>query len=449
MKTYLFREILGACNGEYHGDPSLLNQAATDVVIDSRKAKQGALYVPIIGETHDGHTFIDAARQNGAALVLSSHPLSKEPYILVNDTRAALQAVAAGYRDKFSIPFVGLTGSAGKTSTKEMIASVLSTRFSVCKTPVNLNNETGVPLTLFLLEEHHEVAVIEMGTNHFGEIDRISAMVKPDICLLINIGLAHIENFGSREGIFRGKTEMLAHMRAGGRVVVNGDDDLLRTIEGALKYGLGEQNDVRAIHIDPHGLSGTSFMIRYDGKDVPADVPTPGIHSVSNALAAVSVGLLLGMDLEELAASVSGVSTLAGRMHRINAANYPIIDDAYNANPTSMQASIDVLSGLSGRRVCILGDMRELGAASARLHEEVGQYAAESGVDLILCVGKESELMFHAAHEILPGQTRYYHSQEDLITALPDLLQKGDTILVKASRGMHLEHTVSFLVNFE
>lgn len=447
MKTYLFREILAACQGEYHGDPSLLEQAAADVVIDSRKARPGVLYVPIIGETHDGHAFIDAARQNGASLVLSDRPLDCGPYILVDDTRRALQAVAGGYRDKFTIPFVGLTGSAGKTSTKEMIASVLSERYSVCKTPVNLNNETGVPLTLFLLEEHHEVAVIEMGTNHFGEIERISAMVKPDICLFINIGLAHVENFGSREGIFRGKTEMLAHMRPGGRVVVNGDDDLLKTIGGALRYGFDEGDDVRAIDVDPRGLSGTSFTIRYGGMQFPAHVPTPGKHSVSNALAAVSIGLLLGMDLEELAESVGGISTLAGRMHQIQTPDYTVLDDAYNANPTSMRAAIDVISGLPGRRVCILGDMRELGSASARLHEEVGRYAAESGVDLILCVGAESESMFRAAHEIAPGTTRYYCSQESLMAALPELLQKGDMILVKASHGIHLEETVKFLAD--
>lgn len=448
MKTYLFREILEACHGEYHGDPAILDLPAADIVIDSRNATPGSLYVPIIGENHDGHAFLDAARQNGAVLVLSDRPLASGPYILVSDTRNALQAIASCYRDKFTIPFIGLTGSAGKTSTKEMIASVLSSRYSVCKTPVNWNNETGVPLTLFLLEEHHEVAVIEMGTNHFGEIDRLSAMVKPDICLLINIGLAHIESFGSREGILRGKTEMLSHMQPNGHVVVNGDDDLLRTIPGALRYGLDEQNDVRATEIDPHGLLGTSFCVSYQGNSCKTNVPTPGIHSVSNALAAVSVGLLLGMELSELAASVSEVSTLAGRMHQVSTPNYTIIDDSYNANPTSMQAAIDVIAALPGRRVCILGDMRELGPASPRLHEEVGRYAAQSGVEQILCVGADSESMFRAAQEVAPDIARFFSSQESLLAVLPSFLHKGDTILVKASRGMHLEKTVQFLTEY-
>ena len=448
MKTYLFREILEACHGEYHGDPAILDLPAANIVIDSRKATPGSLYVPIVGENHDGHAFLEAARQNGATLVLSARPLAFEPYILVGDTRNALQAIASRYRDKFTIPFIGLTGSAGKTSTKEMIASVLSSRYSVCKTPVNLNNETGVPLTLFLLEECHEVAVIEMGTNHFGEIDRLSAMVKPDICLLINIGLAHIESFGSREGIFRGKTEMLSHMQPNGRVVVNGDDDLLCAIPGALRYGFGEQNDVRATKIEPHGLLGTSFCVSYHGENYETEVPTPGVHSVSNALAAVSVGLLLGMELSELAASVSSVSTLAGRMHQIRTQNYTIIDDSYNANPTSMQAAVDVIAALPGRRVCILGDMRELGPASPRMHEEVGRYAAQSGVEQILCVGADSESMFRAAQEIVPGRAQFFPSQEDLLAALPALLQPGDTILIKASRGMHLEKTVQFLVEY-
>ena len=446
MKTYLFRDILAACEGQYFGDAAVLNEAAANIVIDSRNVTPGALYVPIIGDNHDGHVFINTARANGAALVLSDRPLDAEPYILVDDTRRALQQIASRYRDMFSIPFIGLTGSAGKTSTKEMIAAALAPRFNVLKTPANLNNETGVPLTLFLLEEQHEVAVIEMGTNHFGEIDLLSAIVKPDICLLINIGLAHIENFGSREGIFEGKTEMLRHRKTNGRIIVNGDDDLLVTLDGTFRYGFGEHCNVRAINIKDNGLDGMAFTICYAGNCIDAYVPSPGIHSVSNALAAVSVGLVLGMELAELAEGISGYASIKGRMDRHVTARYTLIDDSYNANPTSMKVAIDVLKKLPGRRVCILGDMREMGEASAALHEEIGRYAAKSGVDLILCVGTESEQMFFGAHALMPERARYFGSQESLLEILPSLLQAGDTILVKASRGMKLEKTVEFIL---
>lgn len=449
MKTYRFRDILAACGGEYIGDPSLLDAAAMDIVIDSRKAISGALYVPILGEKHDGHAFIPAARENGAALVLSDRPLDTPPYILVKDTLAALQAIAARYREMFEIPVVGLTGSAGKTSTKDIVAASLGARFRVLKTQGNLNNETGAPLTLFSLEPEHEVAVIEMGTNHFGEIDRIAAMVQPDLCLFTNIGYAHIENFGTREGIFRGKTEMLRHMRPNGRIVANGDDDYLSTLPNAVLYGLGEHCAVRGTDIADRILDGMSFTAHAGEQTFRMHVPALGLHSVYNALAAVSVGLLLGMRLDEIAAGMETYEPLTGRMNVKKTARFTVIDDSYNANPTSTQASVDVLEKCPGRRVCILGDMRELGAESGRLHEQVGAYAAEKGFELLLCVGAESQAMFRRAASIAPEQTRYFETQEALLDSLPNLVRNGDTILVKASRGMHLEQTVQFLLELD
>jgi UDP-N-acetylmuramoyl-tripeptide--D-alanyl-D-alanine ligase len=446
MKTFLFRDILAASGGEYVGDDALLDAAVSDVVIDSRKATPGSLYVPIIGENHDGHAFIPAARENGAALVLSEHALDIPPYIRVNNTLAALQAVAARYRELFSIPVIGLTGSAGKTSTKDIVAAALGAHYLVLKTQGNLNNETGAPLTLFSLQPEHEVAVVEMGTNHFGEIDRISAMVQPDICLFTNIGYAHIENFGTREGIFRGKTEMLKYMRPFGRIVANGDDDFLCKLPGALLYGLGEHCAVRATEIEDLILDGMSFTANYAGQTQRVHVPALGVHSVYNALAAVSVGLLLDMPINEIAAGIKTYKPLPGRMNVQHTPLFTLVDDTYNANPTSVQASLDVLSKCPGRRVCILGDMRELGAESQRLHEQVGAYAAELGLDLLLCVGSDSRYLFERAASISPERTRYFATQEDLLATLPGLVQSGDTILVKASRGMHLEQTVQYLL---
>ncbi len=446
MKPVQFREILSACEGTYYGDAALLETCPVEIVIDSRVATPGSLYIPVVGERFDGHAFIDDARNKGCTLVLSAKPLENEPYILVDDTLRALHRIASWYRDLFPIPVVGLTGSVGKTSTKEMIASVLSARYNVMKTIGNKNNETGVPQTLFTLDESHEVAVVEMGTNHFGEIDRLSAMAKPQICVFTNIGVAHIENFNSREGILKGKTEMLAHMQPSGTVIVNGDDDMLATVPGAMRFGLSEGCDLRAIEIDDQGLDGVSFTACYKGSQARAHVPSPGLHSVSNALAAIAVGLTLHMGLEELAAGVGAFAAPPGRMNIKQTPRFRILDDTYNANTVSMMAAIDVLEKVQGRRVCILGDMLELGRESSEHHEVLGMYAAMHGIDLIICVGPESESMFLGAIDIAPRRARYFETQKNLLSILPGLVRDGDTILVKASRGMHLEQTVQFLM---
>ncbi len=446
MKQYLISEIVAASGGTYYGDPSLLNQAVTDVVINSELAKPGSLFIAIIGEKHDGHKFIPTAREKGTALVVTDRALDSEPYLLVPDTLRAMHAIAASYRNKFTIPVIGLTGSAGKTSTKDIVAAALSAKFNVMKTQGNLNNETGAALTIFSLEEAHEVAVVEMGTNHFGEIGRIAAFVQPDYCLFTNIGLAHIENFGTREGIFQGKTEMLPYMRAGGRVIANGDDDLLNTISNALRYGLGENCEVRGTEIEDLVLRGMNFTVNYQSKSCRMHVPALGVHSVYNALAAVSAGVLLGMSLPEIASGIETYKPLRGRMNVHELESFTLIDDTYNANPTSMKASLDVLKACSGRRVAILGDMRELGEAAPQMHEDVGRYAASLGIERIICVGTESKRMYAGAESVSPGCAVYYATQEELLSALPQLVQQGDVILVKASRGMKLEQTVELLL---
>jgi len=445
MKQYLFSEILSACGGQYFGDTDLLTNPVTDIVIDSRAATPGSLFVAIIGERNDAHVFIPEARRNGAALVLSNRRLEREPYILVPDTLRALHDVARRYRQKFDIPVIGLTGSAGKTSTKDMVSAALGERYHVMKTRGNLNNETGAALTILSLNERHQAAVVELGTNHFGEIDRIASFVQPNISLFTNIGLAHVENFGSREGVFAGKAEMLRHMRPGGSVIANGDDEYLRTIPGALLYGLGDNCAVRAEQIEDLVLDGMLFTAVFNGKRCRMRVPALGLHSVYNALAAVAAGLLLGMTLEETAAGIASYQPLPGRMNIHKLPRCTVIDDTYNSNPTSAKASLDVLKKCSGRRVAILGDMLELGAASSRLHEETGRYAASLGIEVILCVGPESERMFFGTLTSSGGESCFFPTQEKLIDSLPEYLQEGDIILIKASRGMKLEQTVRYL----
>ncbi len=442
-------EIAAACGGSFRGQDALLSAEAVDVCIDSRAVVPGALYVPIIGERFDGHSFIEVARANGAVCVLTDRPLEEQPFILVKDTLVALQHIARHYREKFSIPVIGITGSVGKTSTKEMIAAVLSKRFQVLKTHGSQNNQTGVPLTLFRLSETDEVAIVEMGTNHFGEIETLSRIVQPTVCLFTNIGVAHIEFFGSREGILRGKTEMLIGMRPGGTIIANGDDDMLVRVPGALRYGLGEQCSVRAIDVVDEGLDGMAFTAVYHGEEARMRVPAPGLHSVSNALAAVAVGLMLGMSLSELREGVASYEAPEGRMCIRHSDSFTILDDCYNANPTSVMAAIDVLQKVDGRRICILGDMLELGEQSAEYHEVVGGYAARHGVDMILCVGQDSENTFFGAHDVAPHRVRYFETQESLLDILPLLVRRGDTILIKASHGMHLEKTVNMLLHFD
>ncbi len=446
MIPMTLREITDAVGGSFHGDAALFEATVADIVIDSRLATAGALYIPIKGERFDGHDFIDAAIDNGALCVLSARALDNRPYILVSDTLLALQQVAGHYRDKFDIPVVGITGSVGKTSTKEMIASVLSSKFSVLKNVGSFNNQTGVPLTLLRLDEAHEVAVVEMGTNHFGEIAALTKIVKPLLCVFTNIGVAHIEFFGSREGILQGKCEMLAGMQSGGSVIVNGDDDMLVRIPDAMRFGFGEGCELRATNVIDRGLDGMTFDAIWHDESVHVNVPSPGRHSVSNALAAMAVGLKLGMHLKELAEGVEAFAAPAGRMNIRRTDTLTVLDDSYNANPNSVMAAIDVLEKVQGRRVCVLGDMLELGAQSDEFHEVAGMYAAIHGIDLIVCVGPNSEQTFMGAHALAPSRARYFETQETLLDILPLLVRDHDTILVKASRGMHLEKTVEMLV---
>lgn len=446
MEPMTLREIVDASKGRFFGEEALLDTLIPDVVIDSRAAKGGALYVPIQGERFDGHDFIGAARETGAACVLTERPLAEPPYVLVNSTLDALQNIAAHYRNQFSIPIIAITGSVGKTSTKEMVAAVLSSRFSVLKTQGTMNNQTGVPLTLFRLNRQHDVAVIEMGTNHFGEIAALAKMTSPTICLLINIGVAHIEFFESRPGILKAKTEMLPYLREGGRTIVNNDDDMLATLTNVMRYGTGEECELRAVDIEERGLDGMSFTAVYGDESVPVRVPAPGQHAVSNALAAMAVGLTLGLSLSALAEGVAAYVPPAGRMNITHTKRFTVLDDSYNANPISVMAAIDVLEKAEGRRVCILGDMFELGDQADDYHEVAGMYAAMHGLDLIICVGPLSEQLFLGAHALAPRRVRYFETQESLLSMLPGLLEDGDTILVKASRGMRLEETVKTLL---
>lgn len=452
MVELTLQQIVSACGGTFQGETSLLSQKISHITIDSRQVEPGCLFVPIRGERFDGHQFIPSAYESGVACALSERPLDTErPYILVPSTLQAFQDIAAYYKSLFSIPTIGITGSVGKTTTKEMISSVLSQNFDVLKSQGNLNNQTGVPLNIFRLEEHHQVAVIEMGTNHFGEIRSLAKMVRPNYCFLTNIGEAHIEHLGSKDGILQAKSEMLEYMPAGGTVFINGDDPYLqklqRTRQDVVAFGLTPSCQIYGTDLVSHGLAGTDFTLHWEGEQFAFHIPAPGKHMVYNALAAIGAGLALHMDMPTIQQGVAQYTPLSGRMDIQKTEQITVLNDCYNANPGSMRASLDVLSYTAGRKVCILGDMLELGEKAQMYHQQIGTYAAKLGIDLILCVGRLAKEIAKGAKQGGSQQVEYFATQQQLIGALPSLIQQGDTILVKASHGMALDQTVSYLLH--
>lgn len=449
MKEFLLSQAVEAVHGTYCGDADALSKSVRGVVIDNRRVEAGFLFVPIKGERFDGHSFIPAAYEAGALACITERKLeTKRPYILVEDSLLAFQNLAEFYKGLFDVKTIGITGSVGKTTTKELVSSVLSQKYDVLKSEGNLNNQTGVPLTVFRLGEHHEVAVVEMGTNHFGEIRNLAKIARPDFCFLTNIGEAHIEHLGSKEGILEAKSEMLEYMQKDGRVFVNGDDPYLRTLRDTrtdvTAFGIGVQNDIYAGEVQSRGLHGTDFVIHTADVEFPVHVPSPGGHMVYNALAAAAAGLALGMTPEEIKTGLAEYKTIAGRMCIETKNGVTVLNDVYNANPGSMRAALDVLAYAEGGKVCVLGDMLELGGRAGQYHRELGAYAAQKA-DRVLCVGTLAEQIYAGAKEA-GAETFYFPTQEELLEKIRQLVRKGDAVLVKASRGMKLEKTVEFLL---
>lgn len=474
MKKMTLAHIAAVCGGTYIGSDTDREREILGAVIDSRLVEKGYLFIAVRGEKVDGHSFIPDVFLKGALAVLSEEKLENPagPYILVDSTLDAMKKLAADYRRNLDIKVVGITGSVGKTSTKEMIASVLAQKYNVLKTQGNLNNEIGLPLTIFKIRDEHQIAVLEMGISEFGEMDRLSAMAYPDICVITNIGLCHLENLITRDGILKAKTESFAHLTPDGIAVLNGDDDKLcekKIVNGkpAVFYGIGKEaktaetedgrktlaeksiyaTDVRAI-----GLTGTRAVIHYPdcrtGEEIRLDVEIPiaGEHNVYNALAAVSVARELGLTKEEIKRGIESVQTISGRSNLIHKDGITIIDDCYNANPISMKASLDVLSKAPGRKVAVLGDMGELGTDEKQLHAMVGEYFAGKGIAQLYCMGPLSAEIA-AAVEKCSKETRvhYYKEKSDLIHDLMKEKKTGDTILVKASHFMGFPEIVKAL----
>ncbi|MDM4770653.1 UDP-N-acetylmuramoyl-tripeptide--D-alanyl-D-alanine ligase [Solimonas sp. SE-A11] len=434
-------------NGELAGGDAGFSRVGTD----TRTLQPGDLYVALQGENFDGHNFLEAAVAAGAAGALVSRRVeSSLPQVVVGDTLKALQEYAAEWRRRFDIPVVAVTGSNGKTTTKQLLASVFAARGPVLATRGNLNNHIGVPLTLLSLRPEHRTAVIEMGANHAGEIALLASLAKPDVGVVTQAGDAHLEGFGSREGVARAKGELFAAL-SGGVAVINADDhyaplwrDLARHAS-VLTFGFDEGADVRALHVQaepPAAPSVMQFELRAPNGKQSVRLPLPGRHMVANAMAAAACGVALGLDVQQIAQGLAGVDAPSGRLSwKTTPQGARLLDDSYNANPSSLKAGLELLAGMAGRRWAVLGAMVELGPNSVQLHADAGRTARALGIDRLLTLGPMAR---HAAEAFGTG-AEAYDSVEELAAAANQQLDAQTVVLVKGSRSSRMERVVAAL----
>lgn len=454
MKNLTLQNITNAVGGVYHGDTALLSREISAVTTDSRKVEADGLFIAIKGARSDGHDYITGTYEKGALCCISEKELPGEahPYIQVASSMDAIQKLAAFYRNSLDIKVIGITGSVGKTSTKEMIASVLSEKYTVLKTLGNFNNALGLPLTIFRLLETDEIAVLEMGISEFGEMRVLTNIAHPDIVVMTNIGQCHLETLKTRDGILQAKSEIFECISPDGMIFLNGDDDKLATIKekNGIKpffFGLDPARSAYADNITDNGLEGTSCDLHFGDDTIPVTIHIPGHHMLYNALAGASVGRALGLTNAQIQAGIDALKPVSGRNNILHCRNMTVIDDCYNANPVSMKASIDVISAAKSRKVCVLGDMFELGANEAALHREVGAYLAEKPIDVLLTAGQLAKELADAASVNASLQVASYPDTDTLLAALPTQLQAGDTVLVKASHGMQFTKLIAWFTS--
>ncbi len=418
--------------------PEYENIAFEGAENDSRCIQPGQLFVALKA-ARDGHDFIGKAMEAGAAAALGERQLPGVPMIVVPDSLTGLQAIGSGWRDSLTgTRFIALTGSVGKTTTKEMTAAACSVLYRTQWTQKNLNNYIGVPRTLLELRPETEIAVVEMGMNHKGELSRLTRLARPDVAVITNIGTMHIENLGSREGIRDAKLEILEGLAPDGIAVLHGDEPLLREKAPdcrTLWFGLGEDNDLRAEDLELRPEASRFTAVGF-GKRIPVSLPAPGKHNVVNALAAMLSAYAVGVPLEAAAAGLRDFENTGDRLRTYTQGGYTIVADCYNAGPESMRAAFDVLKALParGRRIAVLGDMLELGDFAPAAHRTAGEQAA-AAAELILAYGPLCRELTAAAGD----KARHFDSREALLAALREAARPGDVLLFKGSHGMHLE----------
>ena len=458
METITLAQLLEAVNGKLLGGNQELSTPILRVDTDSRTIHPGALFIPLVGERFDGHAYINSALEGGAIGCLTARERESyredKFYVKVSNTQRALRDLAAWYKGRFQIPFVAITGSVGKTTAKDMIASVLSTRYRVLKTEGNFNNDVGLPLTLLRLNREHEICVLEMGMDKFGEIDYLAEIVKPEVGIITNIGDAHIERLGSRENIFKAKCELLPHVQKNGLLILNGDDALLSTLRGhtpvpAVFFGQQEGLEYRAQAVSGDGVSHIHCLLTTPHMEREVKIPALGEHMVYPALIATAVAERFGLTPSEIQQGLTQFVPTKMRMNVLHRGHgITILDDTYNANPQSMRAAINVLAdGPGSWKVAVLGDMLELGPFAPALHTGVGECLGKAGVDCLVAVGEMSKYIAQAARE--SGVPMVYHcaDRQAAKVILDQVVREDSTILVKASRGMKLEELTAYLLS--
>jgi len=442
------KKIANITGGEYVGSENAADTPITGAVRDNRHAVPGNLFVCIQGERVDGHTFANAAFEAGASCCLTEKaiPDAKGPYVIVKSSKDAISQIGQYYRETFNIPIIGITGSVGKTTGKELLAAVLGSKLNALKTEKNMNNELGVALTLLSLNERHEAAVIEMGISDFGEMSRLAQMVKPDIFVITKIGYSHIKELGNLSGVLRAKTEAFAYMKPDGIAVLNGDDEYMMCYDPGIKkieFGCGGYNDCYVENIRLNETQSVEFEIVSETGRFAALIPAYGYHLAELAPAAVCISRLLGLTDDEIIDGFLSYTVVEGRSNVSIHRGITLIDDCYNANPDSVKAALKSMAELSGRHVAILGDMKNLGEISNQAHHEVGIFAAYCGVEFLISHGECAHLI-HDGYVSAGGKiARHYPYISELIEDIPGLINKGDVILVKASRDMHFECLLS------
>ena len=487
MEKISVNEILGAVGGQLLGNIDAENTFIINVQTDSRRAAAGDLFIAIIGERMDGHRFVPGAMEAGAEGCLVSKAPEKVPEgkfcVLVPDTIKAMGDLAAYYLRKLGIPVVAITGSVGKTTTKDMVASVLSTKYRTRKTAGNLNNHLGLPMTAFRLTAEDEIAVLEMGMNHLGEIDYLVRIAQPDVAVITNVGDAHIGNLGSRENILRAKCEIFHGLKKGGTAVLNGDDALLTTLRpgaarvsdaaageaeaGSLERGpfaemyagidaggftfhwAGESEgcDYRAVNIEDTLPDEVRCVAQTPSGSFAVEIPSLGRHMIYPAMTAAAVGQYFGLTGEEIAKGISEFESTHMRMDVEKCDNGIILyNDTYNANPQSMEAALGILANSPAeRKVAVVGDMLELEPYSEKLHRQVGEFAAEQPIDILVTVGTRAGWLAEAALEHDMEDVRPCTDKEEAKKVLAELVKPDTAFLFKASRGMALEELYEFV----
>ena len=450
MKHITLRDAVRASGGRYFGSEAELDRAITHACSDSRTVREGTLFVCYRGARVDGHDFMAECLEKGAACCLSEREprdASEMPCIVVDSALRGIAALAGWYRSLFDLPVVGITGSVGKTTAKEMIWAVLNQKLKTHKNRMNFNNEVSLPLMLLEMPEDAQAAVMEMGISDFGEMSRLAAMVRPNIAVFANIGDAHLEFLGDRAGVLKAKTEVFGFMSGEGLAIINGDDEHLRAYDCPVKkitFGLNEDNDFIARDIENLAGDGMRMTICHHGSSFRAEVPAFGVHMAYAALMGAAAGWALGLSDEQIAAGIANYETVGNRAKLIEANGYTILSDCYNANPNSAASAIDSLCTLSGRKVCVLGDMLELGEKTLQLHADTGAYAVKKGVELVIACG---ELSAETAKGALAagGNAVHFESKQELMQRIGEYIRPGDCVLVKASHSKAFEDVVAVL----